>query len=157
MTLRGWADLYAWQLDRASRTPLTRQIYMQVRSAALAGALRPGTRMPSSRAMASKLGVARASVVSAYEHLLAEGYVEPPRLRYVHRGRSDWPRIRTARRSARGKTCRADTGTGLFRLRAIGGAGRRPAVQHRPHPDRRADRRDVAQPHSSRRAPARSE
>jgi hypothetical protein len=31
---RGWADLYAWQLDRASRTPLSRQIYMQVRSAA---------------------------------------------------------------------------------------------------------------------------
>src|ERR1700732_5117163 len=76
MTLRGWADLYAWQLDRASRTPLTRQIYIQVRSAVLSGALRPGTRMPSSRAMASKLGVARASVVLAYEHLLAEGYVE---------------------------------------------------------------------------------
>jgi GntR family transcriptional regulator / MocR family aminotransferase len=76
MTLRGWADLYAWQLDRASRTPLTRQIYIQVRSAVLSGALRPGTRMPSTRAMASKLGVARASVVLAYEHLLAEGYVE---------------------------------------------------------------------------------
>jgi GntR family transcriptional regulator / MocR family aminotransferase len=73
---RGWADLYAWHLDRASRTPLTRQIYMQVRSAVLSGALRPGTPMPSSRAMASKLGVARASVVSAYEHLRAEGYVE---------------------------------------------------------------------------------
>src|ERR1700726_4702159 len=68
MTLRGWADLYAWQLDRASRTPLTRQIYMQVRSAVLSCALCPGTRMPSSRAMASKLGVARASVVLAYEH-----------------------------------------------------------------------------------------
>jgi len=65
MTLRGWADLYAWQLDRASRTPLTRQIYMQVRSAVLSGALRPGTRVPSSRAMASRLGVARASVVLA--------------------------------------------------------------------------------------------
>jgi GntR family transcriptional regulator/MocR family aminotransferase len=76
MTLRGWADVYVWQLDRASRTPLTRQIYMQVRSAVLSGGLRPGTRMPSSRAMASKLGVARASVVLAYEHLLAEGYVE---------------------------------------------------------------------------------
>jgi GntR family transcriptional regulator / MocR family aminotransferase len=76
MTLRGWADLYAWQLDRASRTPLPRQIYIQVRSAVLSGALGPGTRMPSSRAMASKLGVARASVVLAYEHLLAEGYVE---------------------------------------------------------------------------------
>ena len=29
--------------------------------------------------MASKLGVARASVVSAYEHLVAEGYVESRR------------------------------------------------------------------------------
>src|SRR5205814_54001 len=76
MTLRGWADLYAWQLDRASRTPLTRQIYMQVRAAVLSGALRPGTRVPSSRMLAGKLGVARASVVAAYEHLLAEGYVE---------------------------------------------------------------------------------
>src|SRR5215467_8089253 len=76
MTSRGWADLYAWQLDRASRTPLTRQIYMQLRSAVLSGALRPGTPVPSSRAMASKLGVARASVIAAYEHLLAEGYVE---------------------------------------------------------------------------------
>src|SRR5262244_3099475 len=79
MISRGWADLYAWQLDRGSRTPLTRQIYMQVRSAVLSGALCPGTRVPSSRAMASKLGVARASVVSAYEQLLAEGYVESRR------------------------------------------------------------------------------
>jgi len=49
---------------------------MQVRSAVLSGALRAGTRVPSSRSMASQLGVARASVVSAYEQLLAEGYVE---------------------------------------------------------------------------------
>src|SRR5499427_4263779 len=75
-TSQGWADLYGWQLDRASRTPLSRQIYMQVRSAVLSGALRAGTRVPSSRVMASQLGVARASVVSAYEQLLAEGYVE---------------------------------------------------------------------------------
>src|SRR5437764_10112726 len=75
-TSQDWADLYAWQLDRASRTPLARQIYMQVRSAVLSGALRAGTRVPSSRAMASRLGVARASVVSAYGQLLAEGYVE---------------------------------------------------------------------------------
>src|SRR5215472_3441443 len=75
-TSQGWADLYAWQLDRASGTPLSRQIYMQVRSAVLSGALRAGTRVPSSRVMASQLSVARASVVSAYEQLLAEGYVE---------------------------------------------------------------------------------
>jgi GntR family transcriptional regulator / MocR family aminotransferase len=73
---RGWADLYAWQLDRASHTPLSRQIYRQVRAAVLSGALRAGTRVPSSRAMALRLGVARASVVSAYEQLLAEGYLE---------------------------------------------------------------------------------
>src|ERR1700749_354908 len=72
----GWADLYAWQLQRTSGTPLSRQIYMQVRSAVLSGALRAGTRVPSSRLMAERLGVARASVVSAYEQLLAEGYVE---------------------------------------------------------------------------------
>ncbi len=76
MASRGWAELYAWQLDRKSRTPLARQIYMQVRAAALSGALRAGSRVPSSRTMASKLRVARASVVSAYEHLVAEGYVE---------------------------------------------------------------------------------
>jgi len=73
---RGFADLYAWRLDRASRTPLSRQVYAQVRSAVLSGALRAGTRMPSTRAMAVRLGVARASVVAAYEQLLAEGYVE---------------------------------------------------------------------------------
>jgi GntR family transcriptional regulator/MocR family aminotransferase len=76
MTSRGWADLYAWQLDRTSRTRLTRQIYMQVRSAVMSGALGPGARVPSSRTMASKLGVARTSVVLAYQQLLGEGYVE---------------------------------------------------------------------------------
>jgi GntR family transcriptional regulator / MocR family aminotransferase len=79
MTLPGWVDLYAWRLDRASHTPLTRQIYMQVRGAVLFGALRPGSRMPSSRAMASKLGVARASLVLACEPLRAEGYIESRR------------------------------------------------------------------------------
>ena len=63
-TSQGWADLYAWRLERASGTPLSRQIYMQVRAAVLSGALRAGTRVPSSRVMAERLGVARASVVS---------------------------------------------------------------------------------------------
>jgi len=49
-SLRGWADLYAWQLDRASRTPLSRQIYMQVRSAVLSGALRAMARACPHRA-----------------------------------------------------------------------------------------------------------
>ena len=72
----GWADLYDWRLERNGGVPLFRQVYAQVRSAVLSGALRPGTKLPSSRAMASALEVARASVVAAYEQLLAEGYVE---------------------------------------------------------------------------------
>src|SRR3977135_1633493 len=76
MRAQGWADLYAWQLDRASGISLSRQIYMQVRLGVLSGALSPGTMLPSTRAMASRLGAARASVVAAYEQLMAEGYAE---------------------------------------------------------------------------------
>ena len=75
MRSRGWAELYDWRLDRDSATPVFRQIYGQVRAAVLARTLGPGTRLPSSRALAAQLGAARASVVAAYEQLLAEGYV----------------------------------------------------------------------------------
>jgi hypothetical protein len=40
-TSQGWANLNAWQLDRASRTPLSLH---GLRSAVLSGALRAGTR-----------------------------------------------------------------------------------------------------------------
>src|SRR5262245_37612205 len=75
MRSRGWAELYDWRLDRGSATPVCLQIYGQVRAAVLARTLGPGTRLPSSRALAAQLGAARASVVAAYEQLLAEGYV----------------------------------------------------------------------------------
>ena len=70
-----WADLYDWQLvERGSgATPfVVQQATMQVRSAILAGVLRPAAKVPSSRDLAARLGVARASVVAAYEQLLAE-------------------------------------------------------------------------------------
>ena len=91
---------------------------MQVRSAVLSGALRPGTRMPSSRAMASKLGVARASVVfAAYEHLLAEGYVESrPRLRTFIAGNLTGLASRPVRHFARDEAYCTEIGTRLFRL-----------------------------------------
>src|SRR5262249_42941350 len=57
-------------------TPIARQIYLQVRSAVLSGALKPGADLPSSRAMAASLGVARGSVVAAFEQLATEGIVE---------------------------------------------------------------------------------
>jgi len=71
----GWADLYTWQVDRTSAIPLFRQVYLQIRSAILSRTLGPGLRLPSSRGLASRLKVARASVVLAYEQLLDEGYI----------------------------------------------------------------------------------
>ncbi len=75
MPRQGWSELYAWQVDRAAATPVFRQIYLQVRSAILLRTFPPGTKLPSTRELAKRLSVARASVVSAYEQLFAEGFV----------------------------------------------------------------------------------
>jgi GntR family transcriptional regulator/MocR family aminotransferase len=71
---RSWAELYAFEVDRAADTSVYRQIYLQLRSAILAGALPPATKLPSTRALAAQLSVSRSAVVSAFEQLLAEGY-----------------------------------------------------------------------------------
>ncbi len=68
-----WAEVYPWRSPQAG-APVIRQVYDQVRGAIMSGALKPGGRLPSSRDFAARLGVARASVVAAYEQLLAEGY-----------------------------------------------------------------------------------
>lgn len=68
-----WADVYPWRSPQAGE-PVIRQIYDQVRSAIVEAALKPGQKLPSSRDFAGRLGVARASVVAAYDMLLAEGY-----------------------------------------------------------------------------------
>jgi len=71
---RSWVDLHSFQVVRAGEAPIFRQVYMQIRSAILAGALRPGTKLPSTRDLADQLAVSRSAIVSAYEQLLAEGY-----------------------------------------------------------------------------------
>ena len=71
---QSWAELYAFDVDRAGDTPVFRQIYLQLRSAILSGMLRPGTKLPSPRELAVRLGVSRSAAVSAFEQLLAEGY-----------------------------------------------------------------------------------
>jgi GntR family transcriptional regulator/MocR family aminotransferase len=71
---QSWADLYAFEVTRAEQTPLFRQLYLQLRSAILSRRLRPGTKLPSTRELASQLGVSRSAAVAAYEQLFAEGY-----------------------------------------------------------------------------------
>ena len=66
----------ALTLDAASSEPLYRQLYEALRGAILAGQLKPGTRLQSTRELATELGVSRNTVMNAFEQLLAEGYLE---------------------------------------------------------------------------------
>jgi len=63
-------------IDRASGTPLFRQIYESFRQRILHGELHEGEKLPSTRELASSLQVSRTVIVEAYEQLLAEGYIE---------------------------------------------------------------------------------
>jgi GntR family transcriptional regulator/MocR family aminotransferase len=63
-------------LDPAAAEPFYRQIYDRVRGAIAGGSLKPGDRIPSARALAIELGLARGTVDAAYSLLSAEGYIE---------------------------------------------------------------------------------
>lgn len=58
-------------LDHSRQTA----VFERLRGGILAGTLAPGVRLPASRHLAEELGVARQTVVLAYERLAAEGYV----------------------------------------------------------------------------------
>src|SRR5882762_8925353 len=64
------------QIERRAREPLHRQIYNAYRTAIVAHSLRPKERVPSTRTLASELGISRIPVLNAYAQLLAEGYFE---------------------------------------------------------------------------------
>jgi GntR family transcriptional regulator / MocR family aminotransferase len=63
-------------VDRASGSPLYRQLYQGYREAILERRLRPGQRLPSTRSLARELGISRIPVLGAFEQLVAEGFVE---------------------------------------------------------------------------------
>ena len=63
-------------IDRHDAEPIQQQIARQIRELVLGGRLKPKAKLPSSRALAEQLGVARATVVEAFEQLAGEGYVE---------------------------------------------------------------------------------
>lgn len=59
-----------------ARPPLRRDVvYARIRDGVLDGSLPSGTKLPSTRAYAVELGVARGTVEEAYARLAAEGYV----------------------------------------------------------------------------------
>ena len=63
-------------LDPAAAEPYYRQIYDRFRAAIASGVLKPGDRIPSARALAQELGLARGTIESAYSLMAAEGYIE---------------------------------------------------------------------------------
>src|SRR5580704_965716 len=63
-------------LDSSRKISMYRQLYEWFQQAILAGQLRPGQRVPSTRNLAAELKISRIPVSSAYEQLHAEGYLE---------------------------------------------------------------------------------
>lgn len=63
-------------LDTHTRTPMYRQIYEYIKQEILMSNLCAGEKLPSARSLAANLEVSRSTVDTAYEQLVAEGYVE---------------------------------------------------------------------------------
>jgi GntR family transcriptional regulator/MocR family aminotransferase len=61
---------------RASGATRLRWLYDEIRLGIVEGRLAPGSRLPSTRSIARHYRVARGTVVAAFDHLIAEGYVE---------------------------------------------------------------------------------
>lgn len=64
------------RLDRSARVSLGEQLRQELRAAILEGRIHTGSRMPSSRFLAEHLSVARNIVISVYEDLITERYLE---------------------------------------------------------------------------------
>ena len=65
------------RLDRAAPEPLHQQLYRQIRDELISGTFNNNSsRLPSSRALASDLGISRFTVNLAFSRLHAEGYLQ---------------------------------------------------------------------------------
>lgn len=62
--------------ERGEDEPAYRWLYRALRREILAGKLRPGTRLPATRDLAREHGLSRGTIVTAFEELKSEGYIE---------------------------------------------------------------------------------
>jgi GntR family transcriptional regulator/MocR family aminotransferase len=69
-----WTPAISLPLDPDDRRPLFERVGVAVADAIRAGRLRPGDRLPSTRALAGSLGVHRNTVVAAYAELAGPGW-----------------------------------------------------------------------------------
>ncbi|RZU41234.1 PLP-dependent aminotransferase family protein [Edaphobacter modestus] len=62
--------------ERGEGESAYRWLYAALRREILEGRLRPGTRLPATRDLAAEYGLSRGTIVTAFEELKAEGYIE---------------------------------------------------------------------------------
>ena len=67
--------MLTYQLKKAPGVPLYEALYRNIRQDILSGALAAGEKLPSKRALAVHLEVSKITVETAYNQLLAEGYI----------------------------------------------------------------------------------
>ena len=70
------ASLSLLRADARERRTLQEQLCDQLRRAILDGGLRPGQRLPATRALAEQLEVSRNTVLAVFEQLTSEGYLQ---------------------------------------------------------------------------------
>ncbi|MCK6449392.1 MAG: PLP-dependent aminotransferase family protein [Alphaproteobacteria bacterium] len=70
------APILSLAVDARAREPAYLQLYGQLRGLILSGRLGARDRLPATRALAGELGLSRGTVVSAFELLQSEGYIE---------------------------------------------------------------------------------
>ncbi len=68
--------IYGIEIDKNSPVSLTAQLISELRKKILASQLAAGERLCPSRQLAQELGVSRNTVITAYEQLIAEGYLD---------------------------------------------------------------------------------
>ena len=67
--------MLTYELKKAPGVPLYEALYRCIRRDILSGTLTPGEKLPSKRALAENLEVSKLTVETAYNQLLAEGYI----------------------------------------------------------------------------------
>lgn len=65
----------AFSIDRSAKTPVFEQICSSIRERVISGDLAEGTKLPPTRVFATELGVSRSTIITAYDQLVAEGYL----------------------------------------------------------------------------------
>ncbi len=67
--------MLTYELKKSPGVPLYEALYRCIRQDILSGALKPGEKLPSKRALAENLEVSKITVEAAYNQLLSEGYI----------------------------------------------------------------------------------